>query len=384
MSNQITGIFSKDGLPVGLYTTSGALVAGARANTRPSRSFSYTPDGLDAPIYEEAAFTLTQGKEVTLGAVAAWSDKSRLLLTGLLPAGGSSEYVQQSLGPSGSAVWAVECLYSGHRLELALNATNPAAQYRVWVDGAPAPTQSIGTVGPFVAKIQMPAKEGLRRILVEMRYLDLSKVGHEAGTTLASPPAKKAKLLVIGDSYVQGLDYMVPGDSTRHKHLDPFAPSLRHLLPDLDVYHHGFGGTGYYQQYPALHYAAASRLDAHAKVRPDYAIVFGSQNDGGIEGSTERQAIFREQAQKLFAELGAYARIFVVGASPYGRDSSDGLLQELAGSMPRMLGAVFPRADGWFPGKEDGVYHWDAHPTLVGHYEYAKKIAQAVHPLLGK
>lgn len=350
-----------------------AVASGLRDTSRP-RAIHYDPQAIDRTPAQTFTPTITPLATPT---TATWSGARRLpwngpdvTMLGIIPANTATETAQQMVGNGGTAVYSVALRHTGTRLAVAFKLKGDPVMCRLWVDGVPqAPVTITSQVAAAAVEWTFPTATA-REIRVDLRWVELAGVDVDTSATVAAAPRPDGRLLVIGDSYVQGWD----GDTPTGKSsiIDPFAYTLGALL-GLEAFHHGFGGTGYQNRAPDNHYGSAQRQAMHAKIRPDYTIVFGTQNDGAPTDEAAARTLVRD----TYIGLARYSRIFVVGASPYG-GGFDPILKKEAIPANRVFGSVYPKDAGWFPnGNEDGVIHWSAHPTPEGQREYARKIAAA-------
>ena len=353
-------------------------------NTAVPRAIHYNSSALDGigktPTDPATYATVTrarQGAPTWDGAVrAAWSDQAAMTMLGIVQENGVTDRAVQMLGAGRNATYAVEFTTNAADLGIVFRKSDHRALVRLWVDGNPHPPYLVGpdlrdTVTPaaptdFSVRVTFPTAK-TRTIRADIRFVDFVGIDRPAGTTLTATPRPAARLLVIGDSYVEAPEAQGNPDVAS---VDQFGWLLGPLL-GVEAMHHGFGGSGWRAQAPDRHYAAHYRKAMHATVRPDYAIPFGSQNDNG---TTYEQVL--PYAKDLLTSLAEYARIFVVGPSHMGGDPLDSALARIATEPtngPRVFGYTSPVR--WTDLDTSGWY-LDAHLTRLGHVAYARRIAK--------
>lgn len=377
MPQQLPGLYTTKGEPVAVFNTAGQIVAGGTPttggdgvrDTTVPRPVAYNPDALTGVGTESITYT-TGTTSLDGGVPVPWASP-QITMLGIIPADAKATSAVQTVGPFGSATYAASVVYTGRRLGIRLTGQPANGMIRLKVDGKFYPTQKItAPAASSVVVVEFPdARE--RSIRIDLRYFGFAGIDFESTAVLKPGARPETRVLVIGDSYVQGWNYDAPaggGDI-----IDPFAWSIGDLL-GVEVFYHGFGGTGYINRYPDSHYGSVNRKAVHEKVRPDYTIVFGSQNDGNVSDPATMLA----SAKDLYLDLARYCRTFVVGPSPYGTTAAEDVLRQAVAASPRIIGEVYPLSAKWFPGgTEDGVHHWSAHPTYEGNHEYARRIAAA-------
>lgn len=365
----------------------GATTAkGGPRNTALPAPIKYNPHALDwfgkAPSDPATYTTETRASRDTLswtGATrTAWSKANSITLLGLMQADGVTAYTSQTAGQNLGAPFALEFKTSATEFAIALRPLSAPTKnaVRLWVDGQPHPQVNILEAGKDLSvRVVFPtAKE--RTIRVDTRFMEVSGIDHPSGTTLIATTPPVTRLMMVGDSYVAsygGDGNQNAGNLAGAGLLDVFGWLLGPLL-GVEPVLVGLGGSGYVAKYPVDHFNAVWRQRMHEKVRPDYTVVFGSQNDGGATLEQTTPA-----ARELYTDIARYSRIFVAGPSHYGTATFDTALSTITADpvlAPRVFGYTSPRS---WQGMTAGDQHYDktAHQTWLGHVEYAKRIAAA-------
>jgi len=357
---------------------------GGVRNTALPAPIRYDPAALDglgkAPLDQATYSTVTRANlsaPTWDGAVrAAWSDTATMTMLGIVTDSKVTDRAVQTLGANQNATFAAEFTTNATEVGIVLRKRGASAVVRLWVDGNPHPQYVAGpnpgdSTTPavptdFTIKVTFPTTK-TRTIRADLRFADFVGIDRPAGTTLTATPRPETRVLVLGDSFVEAPNAEGQPDTWL---IDQFGWLLGPLL-GVEVMHHGFGGSGWGAQAPDRHYAALARREKHAQVRPDYAIPFGSQNDGGA--TTEQVAPY---ARDLLVSLAEYARTFVVGPSHMGTATFDTALATITSdpaTAPRVFGYTSPVR--WTDLDTSGWY-LEAHLTWAGNVAYAKRIAK--------
>lgn len=386
MPTPLTLIRSTGGDPLTVKATDGTvLIGGQQAPTTPAWPEGIRDTRTPTPIHYNAAaldLTPTETPTVTVSTLngmtasafagatrKAWNSTLGFTMLGLIPESPLGSYAMQTLSANRAGMYSIDFEHTGTKFAAVMHKIAGTEFVRLWVDGARHPAASKTPPGNDYAVLFEFATSKKRRIRLDFRYGALVGLDHDGAVT--PTPRPETAIGVIGDSYVE-VGAVEAKDQPGTPSVETWAGLLGPLL-GVEVYQIGYGGTGYAAKAPYAHYNSPDRRALHAKARPNYTIVFGSQNDNPTVAEP-----MGTYARELYRDLATYARTFVVTRSPFSGAALDTLLEPIAKDpLSRVFGYVSPAREGWFAGEVSGQWHWNAHPTAEGHIYYAKKIAAA-------
>jgi lysophospholipase L1-like esterase len=201
----------------------------------------------------------------------------------------------------------------------------------------------------------------------------------------ADDAAGRTSIVVIGDSYTEGVDQGGMGDEN-------WTSQLHSLLRDegyrVAMTVDGSGGSGYVST-GWRNVTFAELADRTVDGSADIVIVFGSINDT-FDGAT-RDDVF-EAAVDLLSDVRRAApgsSVIVIGPSPTGDDIPTDLrrVSRGVGSAASDADALFvdPIAEGWFTGDDAVLISDDGlHPTDAGHDYIARLVLPHVEAVIAE
>lgn len=219
-----------------------------------------------------------------------------------------------------------------------------------------------------------------RRVLVAglLAMCALLPVGAAAHAAEPAPPAPlnlpaQPRVLLIGDSYTQGVGAVPESEGYAYKIAEPLGWTLT-----ID----GFGGSGYAN--PTTYGAGifASRLWKHPADAYDLVVLQGSSNDAKYTDSVLAGDI--NMTLRTVQRRYPHAKVLMMGVTnPYGSPSPD--LQRIDGklkSYAAMYGVPFidPLAEQWFVPGGGKIYAnpTNYHPSNAGHQLMADRFVTDV------
>lgn len=237
--------------------------------------------------------------------------------------------------------YAIEFDLYGQDLCIRYKAATSTPVFWVWVDGKPCTSAEFSPVGitpspGSLHRIRLQfASSAVRRIRVYCNLADYGGIEVPTGSMCTATPPQKTRLVVVGDSWVEGNAYT-----------SYFSTIFSIVGRKLGVvpYIAGQGGTGY--QVNGGHankgvYGSTARVSAVAQARPTSLVIFGSINDSSANLLTFEDTVYNTiMAYKVACPL---AKVFVVGVECISAPPSETELQinSLIKKASARSGAVF-------------------------------------------
>ena len=283
--------------------------------------------------------------------------------------------------------WSVEFKHRGSRMGLRFTSAGASTNraFRVYVDGEAATDYTYPSANTQYALDF--GSESVRTIRVDMCGVGWAGLDLDPGDGIA-PTAERAKLYILGDSWVEG----DARDSLGADCADLFHMAfLTGRLLDASCFIGGISGTGYSGSEPTGYGSTYRRL--HIVQSGALCVLpFGSINDGA--GGSE---LVGTNAAALFSHLAVNlpsAKLVVVGPQSYcSRATTDSspYLKAAALAAPNVAAYADPQADDWVTGTGHSVtpagdgtadlYHNGyntSHLTVAGNRFYAETLAALV------
>lgn len=210
----------------------------------------------------------------------------------------------------------------------------------------------------------------------------LVEVRVPTGQTLTKPGPVTRRVAMVGDSWVNGAGSSSSPTDPGAGLLETFAPRLGRMMGAEDTVLAGIGTTGYSAGGAESSYI--SRMDMVETFAPDAVVVYGSQNDSGVDGS-----VLRTKADELIARaLTITPEVYVIGCGLAGtgaeatvppvRDAADaagvpfvditGLIKGPGNQLDRGPSGLVAGNGSLFRLSDNN------HPSLAGHRMLAREI----------
>ncbi|WP_431840635.1 hypothetical protein [Gordonia hongkongensis] len=276
--------------------------------------------------------------------------------------------------------------------------TDPKPGVQVWVDGRPTSVNMVRDASPSTTTMRGVLIDGLgagRHIIrVTLQSMDWRSVAVPAGVTVTKTTDVRTKVIIEGDSWIEGGTEASPHATWPHA----IPPTLARLFgPSVEVFYAGQGGTGYTTTpgAPKTAFGNADRVGPIGEIAPDYVLIVGTQNDDANHASVQAAAT---AAFSAIATAAPDSEVILIGpastrydVSGNRRDSTNALKAAAAAASNVIGGYVIsPHLENWMSGNgrigspdglgiADFAMHSDGqHPTVFGAAYVARRAMEHI------
>lgn len=266
---------------------------------------------------------------------------------------------------------------TGQAIALEGNAAHAVHEVGVYIDGqaaGPWVRDPAGGTGLRAWKIALP--EGVHRVKIMARYVDVLALAASSGVTLTATTAIPPQWGLTGDSWFQhGTDF---GRSYSNSQAWLLAEAL-----GVEVWNFAVGGTGYVNPGAVSKFGSTARLDIIEDVNDNIAalvmlIVGGSQNDFGAPSSVQAEAV------ALFAAIATRCpatKIIPIGPPTFPNHPNTNPATATAGIVAAAVAAnvlantvIAPVTEKWYTPEMWTALMFDVdHPTVEGLAYHARR-----------